>query len=1231
MKNRIKKSLSLLLAVIMLLCAVPMNGSAASISLNRPLDKAYPITAREYYSSGKRHGAIDYGCSKGTPVYAAESGTVTVHDGGYGDGYSGCKDGNGWGNYIDISHGNGYSTRYAHMSTGRFVVKSGSSVGRGQLIGYSGNSGNSSGPHLHFGLYLNGNKVYPESYIKTATGYYSGSISHTHSYAEHYESAHPHKKYMKCSCGDWYYTGATTYVDSCSDCWNLNRVDVWVSNVDKTAEISEGIVQNQYQFWFKLANKDTGALYNSYGSTRGYKSKISVYNPDGSELFSYTYDDSDYNWIRAVPKQLGNYKVRIELSGNITADYYEYFTVKSDIKIHFEDTSRLTVVEGQSKTFKAWADGNWPDGTTVDWSINNEIATAELKSGTVTITGVKQGLALYVLSAYDPDKNVIASESRWIKVVPSTYTITYNANGGSGAPSSQKKEYGKTLTLSSTKPTRNGYTFLGWSTSSSATSATYSAGASYSANADVTLYAVWKANTYTLTYDGNGFSSYSSKVNNVSTTTIKTDMPNRFGYNFNGWAKSKNGSAEYMPGASITLTANTTLYAVWSQDSMSSGTNFASIILAKGGINYYKFVPTKSGKYVVYSKGDKDPKVTLYNSSGTELAKNDDGGENKNFRLVYDLQAGTTYYYAFDFYGSSSFNVGFISVRFGPVYNISYNANGGSGVPSSQSKDWNKDIALSSTVPTRSGYTFLGWSTSSSATSATYKAGATYSANSNATLYAVWSKNTYTLSFNASGGTGAPQNMIGNTTYTIPSTVPKRFGWNFQGWRYLNDSGSYTYYKPGDKITINKNTTLTASWGGTSFSYPGVEAYSQINYPGEIHYIEYTSITTGKYVIYSYGEDDTYGYLYDSQGNILASNDDGGDGRNFRIEYNFIEGKTYYFGIKYYSSSKVGAIHSNFGRVYTINYNANGGSGAPASQSKDWNKNISLSTAIPTRKGYTFLGWSICGSISNPEVSVTFKAGATYSTNGNMTLYAVWKSNPCSHTYNSGKITTAATCKTTGVKTYTCTICKATKTETIAKNPANHVGGTKVKNATAATCTAKGYTGDTYCLGCGVVTVKGKDIAVKAHSYNSGKITTAATCKSTGVKTYTCTVCKATKTETIAKNPANHVGGTAVKNAKNATCTAKGYTGDTYCLGCGVVTVKGTEISALGHTDSNSDGKCDRCGITLGEPEKPNTPDTPASNCTHLCHKGGFIWRIVRFFWKLFKINRNCSCGVAHY
>ena len=76
-----------------------------------------------------------------------------------------------------------------------------------------------------------------------------------------------------------------------------------------------------------------------------------------------------------------------------------------------------------------------------------------------------------------------------------SYTIKYDANDGSGAPSSQTKWKDQTLKLSTTKPTRTGYSFLGWSTSSSATSATYAAGANYTANAAATLYAVWKANT----------------------------------------------------------------------------------------------------------------------------------------------------------------------------------------------------------------------------------------------------------------------------------------------------------------------------------------------------------------------------------------------------------------------------------------------------------------------------------------------------------------------------------------------------------------------------------------------------------------------------------------------------------------------------------------------------------------------------------------------------------------
>jgi len=91
--------------------------------------------------------------------------------------------------------------------------------------------------------------------------------------------------------------------------------------------------------------------------------------------------------------------------------------------------------------------------------------------------------------------------NNWINIDPpyckkvsapaSTYTITYNANGGSGAPASQTKKQGVTLTLSNTKPTRSGYGFLGWATSNTATAATYPSGSNFSKDASTTLYAVW--------------------------------------------------------------------------------------------------------------------------------------------------------------------------------------------------------------------------------------------------------------------------------------------------------------------------------------------------------------------------------------------------------------------------------------------------------------------------------------------------------------------------------------------------------------------------------------------------------------------------------------------------------------------------------------------------------------------------------------------------------------------
>ena len=140
------------------------------------------------------------------------------------------------------------------------------------------------------------------------------------------------------------------------------------------------------------------------------------------------------------------------------------------------------------------------------------------------------------------------------------------------------------------------------------------------------------------------------------------------------------------------------------------------------------------------------------------------------------------------------------------------------------------------------------------------------------------------------------------------------------------------------------------------------------------------------------------------------------------------------------------------------------------------------------------------------------------------------------HKWDAGTVTKEATCKEAGEKTFTCSVCKGTKTEIIKK--------------------------------------------LENHTWDAGKVTKTATCKEAGEKTLTCTVCKETKKETIPVDKNNHADyGTEVKGKKDATETAKGYTGDTVCKGCGAVLKKGEDIPALGHkhTLTKTEAKAATC------------------------------------------------------
>ncbi len=104
------------------------------------------------------HTGVDFACPEGTPILAAKSGRVIkseakIRNGKY---YS-------YGNYVTITHGDGTMTLYAHMS--RRAVSTNEQVSQGQVIGYVGSTGNSTGNHLHFEIFVSGKRVNPSQYL----------------------------------------------------------------------------------------------------------------------------------------------------------------------------------------------------------------------------------------------------------------------------------------------------------------------------------------------------------------------------------------------------------------------------------------------------------------------------------------------------------------------------------------------------------------------------------------------------------------------------------------------------------------------------------------------------------------------------------------------------------------------------------------------------------------------------------------------------------------------------------------------------------------------------------------------------------------------------------------------------------------------------------------------------------------------------------------------------------
>lgn len=265
--------------------------------------------------------------------------------------------------------------------------------------------------------------------------------------------------------------------------------------------------------------------------------------------------------------RIGIYKSKTETNTKISYAIQVWFWSKYSVADAFNSLYFDVNNDGESPTtfvkspeiLTEWDSG---DG----WHANNQIKIYETTVEFTRTTSNQTRYAVALLKNVDKAKGAM----EWavpldIPAIPK-YTITFDANGGTGAPASISQFKNANATIPTTKPTRTGYTFEGWGTPATATTATYQPGDAITTRTDTKLYALWTALTYSVEFDANGGDGAPTAQTKTHGTALKlsTTVPTKSGYTFKGWGLSATSTtATYQPGGSYTNNSAATLYAVW--------------------------------------------------------------------------------------------------------------------------------------------------------------------------------------------------------------------------------------------------------------------------------------------------------------------------------------------------------------------------------------------------------------------------------------------------------------------------------------------------------------------------------------------------------------------------------------------------------------------------------------------------------------------------------------------
>ena len=650
------------------------------------------------------------------------------------------------------------------------------------------------------------------------------------------------------------------------------------------------------------------------------------------------------------------------------------------------------------------------------------------------------------------------------------------------------------------------------------------------------------------------------------------------------WGPCKFKSVAYAPGKAYNRSNNDLVDA--KMDVNGSVTAIGAIYTTNGGADICS--SNGIGKYVQQSTPGKKTTTYQYNANGNNAVTipitaaklhNADG----TYTETAKASAGTTISYLDSVWGGAA-NI--------TVY---FDANGSEETMPTWTGKPNTSFNLPKNTFTREGYTFTGWNTAADGTGTSYADEEPVSFDADTTLYAQWTVDpVITFVANDGEGTMGTQTVKPNEATALTANTFTRADYDFTGWNTAKD-GTGTAYGDKANITTSENVTLYAQWALHKYHVRWLNWDNNVLQEGD-YTIEDTVSYKGD--LPERPEDDDYTYKfkgwvpYDGDAPMDIHKD-----TDYKAQFNQF-------------------------KKLTVTFDTNGGNGTMSSVKIVSNSRYTLPECGFTRGGYDFAGWLITGTVGY-DTFETYELHDekwdedTLFAVSNLILKASWEDNhsltevrdsrepTCTeegytgntyckvcdkvqkpgesipakgHSWNEGVITTSPTCENAGAKTYTCTVCNATKTEAITATGHTEV----IDAAVAATCTEPGKTEGKHCSVCNAEIKKGEVIPALGHSWDEWTVTTPASCTAMGEETRTCDRCAATEKRELAKTGHTEV----VDPAVEATCTEPGKTAGKHCSVCNAVTVAQKEIPAKGHTeviDQAVEATCTEPGKTAGK------------------------------------------------